>query len=103
MEKPLLAVKADPLSGKIIATFPKADEHGVSARYIYLTQLGTGLGSAPIGLDRASASETRMLVFRRIGKKVAAEIENRKFIASSGDPDEQHASTLLRDLDFLDG
>ncbi|HEV8407651.1 MAG TPA: zinc-dependent metalloprotease [Sphingomicrobium sp.] len=90
-EKPLLDVAADPLTGKIIATLPKPDASGVSARYIYLTQLGTGLGSAPIGLDRASASDTRILVFRRIGKKVAAEIENSKFVASSGDPDEQHA------------
>jgi hypothetical protein len=90
-EKPLLDVKADPLTGKIIATFPKPDANGISARYIYLTQLGTGLGSAPIGLDRASASDTRILVFRRIGKKVAAEVENSKFIASSADPDEQHA------------
>ena len=90
-DKPLLEVKADPLTGKIIATFPKPDAKGVSARYIYLTQLGTGLGSAPIGLDRAASSETRILVFRRIGKKVAAEVENSKFVASSGDPDEQHA------------
>ncbi len=90
-EKPLLDVKADPLTGKIIATFPKPDEQGISARYIYLTQLGSGLGSAPIGLDRAAASDTRILVFRRIGKKVAAEVENSKFVASSGDPDEQHA------------
>jgi hypothetical protein len=90
-EKPLLDVKADSLTGKIIATFPKPDASGVSARYIYLTQLGTGLGSAPIGLDRAAASETRILDFRRIGKKVAAEVQNSKFIASSGDPDEQHA------------
>ena len=90
-EKPLLDVKADPLTGKIIATFPKPDANGVSARYIYLTQLGTGLGSAPIGLDRASASETRILVFRRIGKKVAAEVENSKFVASSGDRDAQNA------------
>ena len=90
-EKPLLDVKADPLTGKIIATLPKPDASGISARYIYLTQLGTGLGSAPIGLDRASASDTRILVFRRIGKKVAAEIENSKFVTSSGDPDEQHS------------
>ena len=90
-EQPLLQVDADPLTGKIIATFPKPNANGVSARYIYLTQLGTGLGSAPIGLDRASASETRILDFKRIGKKVAAEVENSKFIASSGDPDEQHA------------
>jgi hypothetical protein len=90
-ETPLLDVKADPITGKIVATLPKPDASGISARYIYLTQLGTGLGSAPIGLDRASASDTRILVFRRIGKKVAAEIENSKFVASSGDPDEQHA------------
>jgi hypothetical protein len=90
-EKPLLDVKADPLTGKIIATLPKPGADGVSARYIYLTQLGSGLGSAPIGLDRAAASETRILVFRRIGKKVAAEVENSKFVASSGDPDEQRA------------
>jgi hypothetical protein len=90
-EKPLLEVKADPLTGKIVATFPKPGPDGVSARYIYLTQLGSGLGSAPIGLDRASASDTRILVFRRIGKKVAAEVENSKFVASSGDPDELHA------------
>ena len=90
-EKLLLDVSADPLTGKIVATFPKPDANGVSARYIYLTQLGSGLGSAPIGLDRAAASDTRILVFRRIGKKVAAEVENSKFVASSGDPDEQHA------------
>jgi len=75
-ERPLLKVDADTVSGKIIATFPKPDADGISARYIYLTQLETGLGSAPIGLDRATANETRILVFRRIGKKVAAEVEN---------------------------
>ena len=90
-DQPLLDVKSDPLTGKIVATFPKPDASGVSARYIYLTQLGTGLGSAPIGLDRAAASDTRILDFRRIGKKVAAEVQNSKFVASSGDPDEQHA------------
>jgi Met-zincin/Domain of unknown function (DUF5117) len=90
-DRPLLDVKADPLTGKIIATLPAPGADGTSGRYIYLTQLGTGLGSAPIGLDRAAASETRILVFRRIGKKVAAEVENSKFVASSGDPDERHA------------
>jgi len=88
-EKPLLDVKADAKTGKIIATLPKPDEDGVSGRYIYLTQLGTGLGSAPIGLDRALSSSTRILVFRRIGKKVAAEVENSKFLASSPDPGER--------------
>ncbi len=90
-EKPLLKVDADPISGKIVATFPKPDADGISARYIYLTQLETGLGSAPIGLDRAAANETRILVFRRLGKKVAAEVENSKFIAS-GTADEKRAA-----------
>jgi hypothetical protein len=89
--KRLLKVDADTVTGKIVATLPKPDSDGVSARYIYLTQLETGLGSAPIGLDRATASETRILVFRRIGKKVAAEVENSKFVAS-GDLDEQRAA-----------
>ena len=43
-EQPLLNVEADPLTGKIIATLPRPGPDGVSARYIYLTQLGTGLG-----------------------------------------------------------
>jgi hypothetical protein len=90
-DKPLLKVDADSISGKIVATFPKPDSDGISARYIYLTQLETGLGSAPIGLDRAAANDTRILVFRRLGKKVAAEVENSKFIAS-GDADEKAAA-----------
>ncbi|HUE78848.1 MAG TPA: zinc-dependent metalloprotease [Sphingomicrobium sp.] len=90
-EAPLLPVKADPITGKIIATLPKPDADGVSGRFIYLTQLETGLGSAPIGLDRAAPGNSRILVFRRIGKKVAAEIENPKFVASTGTADEQKA------------
>ncbi|HET7576084.1 MAG TPA: zinc-dependent metalloprotease [Sphingomicrobium sp.] len=88
-ERPLLDVRADPKSGKIIATLPKPDADGFSGRYIYLTQLETGLGSAPIGLDRAAPSGSRILVFRRIGKKVAAEIENPKFVALTGTADEK--------------
>ena len=88
-ERPLIDVRADAKTGKIIATLPKPGADGVSARYIYLTQLETGLGSAPIGLDRAAPGGSRILVFRRIGKKVAAEIENPKFVASTGTPAEK--------------
>lgn len=88
-ERSLLKVKPDLKTGKIVATFPKPDSDGVSGRYIYLTQLETGLGSAPIGLDKAAPSGSRIIVFRRIGKKVAAEIENPKFVATNGTPDEQ--------------
>ncbi|MCL6728469.1 zinc-dependent metalloprotease [Sphingomonas hankyongi] len=90
-EPVLLQVKAEPATGKIIASFPKPDAQGVAGRYIYLSQLETGLGSAPVGLDRARPSDSRLLVFRRIGKKVAAEIENPKFVASSGNAEEVKA------------
>jgi hypothetical protein len=82
-DRPLIDVKADPKSGKIIATFPKPGADGVSARYIYLTQLETGLGSAPTQLDFGAASNSRILVFRRIGKKVVADVENAKFVSSN--------------------
>ena len=88
-ERPLLAIKGDEKTGKIIATLPKPGADGTSGRYIYLTQLETGLGSAPIGLDLAAPSGSRILVFRRIGKKVAAEIENPKFVATTGSADEK--------------
>lgn len=82
-EKPLLKVLADTKTGKIIATFPKPAPDGVSARYIYISQLETGLGSAPTQLDFGAASNSRILVFRRIGKKVVAEVENSKFVTSN--------------------
>jgi hypothetical protein len=82
-ETPLIEVKADPKTGKIIATLPKPGEDGVSARYIYITQLETGLGSAPTQLDFGAASNSRILVFRRVGKKVVADVENSKFVTSN--------------------
>ena len=83
VETPLLVVKPDTKSGKIIATFPKPGLDGVSARYIYITQLETGLGSAPTQLDFGAASNSRILSFRRLGKKVVADVENTKFVSSN--------------------
>lgn len=88
-EAGLVDIKPDPKTGKIIATFPKPGEDGVAARYIYLTQIETGLGSASLGFDRGASSGTRIIAFRRVGKKVAAEIENPKFVAANGTADEQ--------------
>ena len=89
-EKELLDVKADAKTGKIIATFPKPGPDGVSARYIYISQLETGLGSAPTQLDFGAASNSRILVFRRVGKKVVADVENSKFVTSN--PAEQRTT-----------
>lgn len=85
----LLKINSDKLDGKIIATLAPPDASGVSVRFIYLTQLETGLGSAPIGIDRAAAGSSRLLLFRRVGKKVAAELENPKFVATLGSAAEQ--------------
>src|SRR4051812_43025527 len=70
----LIPVHVDRRGGRILLTLPAPDAEGVSGRFIYVASLETGLGSAPIGLDRALSSGSRLLVFRRIGRKVAAEI-----------------------------
>lgn len=88
-EAPLIAVKADAQDGKLIVTFPRADAEGVSARYIYVSHLDSGLGSASIILDRGVASDSRLLVFRRVGPQVIAEIENPRFAAPAGTAEEQ--------------
>jgi len=90
-QRPLIPIDADQLTGKIVATLPKPDADGVSGRFIYLVQLETGSGSAPAQLDQGTAV-SQMLVFRRLGKKVAAEIENTTFLAgSNASPDERRA------------
>lgn len=91
-ERPLIRIVADPMSGKIVATLGKPDAEGISGRFIYITQLETGSGSAAIQLDRGAASDSRILVFRRIGKKVAAEIENARFVSSRSSEVEQRAN-----------
>ena len=88
----LLPVHVDKARGRILLSLPAADADGVSGRYLYLTALKTGLGSAPVGLDRARLGDTQVLAFRRIGKKVVAEFENHKFRAAGAPADEQAAA-----------
>jgi hypothetical protein len=85
----LLPVRVDRAAGKIFLVLPAPDVQGVSGRFVYLTTLETGLGSAPIGLDHAQASQSRLLIFRRVGRKMAAEVENPRFRASGAPADEQ--------------
>ncbi|PTT08626.1 DUF5117 domain-containing protein, partial [Caulobacter sp. HMWF025] len=88
----LLPVYVDRNKGRILLALPKADADGVSGRFIYVTALKTGLGSAPVGLDRAALGDTQVLAFRRIGKKVIAEFENPKFTATGAPAAEQAAA-----------
>jgi hypothetical protein len=85
----LLPVHVDAGEGRILLSLPKPDASGISGRYLYVSALKTGLGSAPIGLDRSLSAGSRILVFRRVGKKIIAEVENPRFRASTGTPAEQ--------------
>jgi len=78
--------------GKILVTLPAPAPDGTMGRYLYATVLRTGLGSAPIGLDRASFGPTQLLVFRRIGTKVAIQFEGGRFRAANAPAAEQAAA-----------
>lgn len=88
----LLPVHVDQAKGRILLSLPAPGADGVSDRFLYLTALKTGLGSAPVGLDRARLGDTQVLAFRRMGRKVVAELENHKFRAADAPDDEQAAA-----------
>ena len=88
----LLPVHLDKAGGRILIAFPVAGEDGVSARLLYTAQLRTGVGSAPLGLDRSRPGPARILAIRRIGKKVAFELENPRFRATGAPAPEQAAA-----------
>src|SRR5688572_3743970 len=85
----LLPVHVDRRGGRILLSLPAPDAEGISGRFIYVTALETGLGSAPIGLDRALSRGSRLLVFRRVGTRILAETENPRFRATGAAGAEQ--------------
>lgn len=88
----LLPVKADVTDGRILLTLPAPDAQGVSGRFLYTPSIKTGLGSAPIRIDRGMQGETQLLAFRRLGKKIAITYENPRYRAT-GDADVQRGGT----------
>ena len=88
----LLPVHVDRKGGRILLSLPAAGRDGVAARLLYTNALRTGLGSAPIGLDRAQPGPAQVLVIRRLGKKVAFELENPRFRATGASASEQAAA-----------
>jgi hypothetical protein len=88
----LLPVHVDAKGGRILLSLPAPDREGLSGRFIYYASLKTGLGSAPVGLDRSMSISSRLLTFRRMGKKVAVEIENPRFRATGAPAAEQAAA-----------
>jgi hypothetical protein len=89
----LFPVHVDRSSGKILIQLPRPGADGVMGRYIYVSALETGLGSAALGLDRALAGDSRLLVFRRMGNRVIAEVENTRFRATGASEVEQRGVT----------
>ncbi|TNE49712.1 MAG: DUF5117 domain-containing protein [Sphingomonadales bacterium] len=87
----LVPVKADKTTGTITLTLPAPDAQGVSARYLYVAQIETGVGSAATGVDRGAPLSTGILRFRRIGGKVLAELENTSFVAPNGSAAQQES------------
>ncbi|MCD2324272.1 zinc-dependent metalloprotease [Sphingomonas sp. IC-56] len=88
----LLPTHVDRQGGRILLSLPAPGRDGVAARLLYTTSLRTGLGSAPIGLDRAQPRPAQVLIIRRLGKKVAFELENPRFRATGASAAEQAAA-----------
>lgn len=88
----LLPVHVDAKQGRILLSLPQPGADGLLGRYLYIPALKTGLGAAPVGLDRALSGGSRIVAFRRLGKKVAIEVENPRFRASNGSAPEQAAA-----------
>ena len=87
----LLTVHVDPAGGKVLLTLPAATADGMIGRFIYAIRITSGVGSNPLGLDRGLGDSGRLLLFRRIGDHVIAEIENVDYRANSADPAERRA------------
>jgi len=88
----LLPVHGDRAGGRILLTLPAPAADGVAARFLYATTLRTGVGSSETGLDRGQFGDTRLLAFRRIGKRIAIHFKNPRFRATGASAPEQAAA-----------
>ena len=85
----LIEVAAKVEEGTITLTLPKPDSNGVAGRYLYVAQVETGVGSAATNVDRGAPLSTGIIRFRRMGKKIVAELENTRFHAPAGSAAQQ--------------
>ncbi|NVJ99441.1 MAG: zinc-dependent metalloprotease [Alphaproteobacteria bacterium] len=87
----LVDLYVDHARARTLLAFDAPDEQGVLGRYIYATYLTGGLGSNPMGLDRSVPNGSEIILFRQVGDKVVAMIENHRFRASADNPAEKRA------------
>lgn len=77
-----LDLYSSPDADRVLARLPAAaSTDGVLLRFIHALRLTRGLGSNPLGLDRGWGASGRIVRFRRIGKRVVAEVENHRYRA----------------------
>ncbi|MEK6371605.1 MAG: zinc-dependent metalloprotease [Acidobacteriota bacterium] len=81
-----LPLKWDAENGKLMMTIRRLGEE-----MIYVASLPAGVGSNPIGLDRNSMGDSRIVRFDRIGPRVLMVVPNYRFRAISNDPNERRA------------
>jgi len=78
----LLELRLDRARGRVLAVLPApSGPHGTIGEYLYVEGVVTGLGSAPVGLDRGQLGETRVVALRRVGSRVLLEVPNLRFRA----------------------
>jgi hypothetical protein len=88
-ETGLMSVRTEAGKGRILLTLPAPAQDGVTMRLLYSASLKTGLGSAPLVLDRGRIGNTQLIALRRIGGKIALQFENPRFRASAGTASQQ--------------
>jgi len=76
----------DDEAGRVLLKIDRFDEP-----LILVTALAAGVGSNDIGLDRGQLGETRLVEFRRVGRKVALVAPNLAYRAESRNRDEVRA------------
>ena len=73
--------------GKVLAEINEEN----SGPFIYATGLSSGLGSNPVGLDRGQWGDTRLCLFKRVGRRVFLIQQNTQFRASRPNRAERRA------------
>jgi hypothetical protein len=88
----LLELRLDRVRGRVLAALPApSGPGGRIGQYLYVEGIVTGLGSAPVGLDRGQLGETRVVELRRVGSRVLLEVPNLRFRALGAGADESAA------------
>jgi len=90
MKAGLLPVYLDRRGGRVLLVL-KPGRDGDCGQFLYQVDMRAGLGSTPVGVDRAQPGQTQIVDFKREGKKVVAELQNNHFRAGDREPAEIQA------------